>query len=87
MNEPVGDSAVDEEPEGRDTCDCRVEHLTFAPAARRLFLPPPANNVRRGLLREDQAVPALIRLDHFQRQELANERTGNRGAHLRPRAR
>jgi len=44
-------------------------------------LPPPANLPRRGLLRQDQPVPALIGLDHFQRQALANARAGYRGPH------
>src|SRR5437867_13010338 len=28
VNEPVGDSDIDEEPEARDIRDCPVEHLT-----------------------------------------------------------
>ena len=88
VNEPVGDSDIDEEPEGRDIRDCPVEHLTSLRRRDASSFRRRANLPRRGLLRQDQPVPALIGLDHFQRQALANARAqGIGGPTPRPRAR
>ena len=57
VNEPVGDSDIDEEPEARDIRDCPVEHLTSLRRRDASSFRRRANLPRRGLLRQDQPVP------------------------------
>src|SRR5207247_8517531 len=67
----------------RDARHGPVQHLSLHELGRRLLLPRAPELLRRRLLRQDQAVATLIRLDDLQRKPLADEvakRVGDSGA-------
>src|SRR5438552_13637114 len=72
MDEPIGRAHIDEDPERRDAGDGPVQHLSLHELGRRLLLPLAPELLRRCLLRQDQAVPTLVRLDDLQRKPLAD---------------
>ncbi len=83
MDEPIGRADIDEDPERRDAGNGAVQHLPLLEVGRRLLLPPGTQLLCRGLLRQDQSVAALVRLDNLQRKPLADvvaKRVGDRGA-------
>ena len=86
MDEAVGRSHVHEESERGDARHRPVEHLALDELGRRFLLPPTSLLLRRSLLRQDEAVAALVGLDNLQRKSLADvvaKRVRHRAALIR----